>query len=266
MSALSVERADAARRLVIEAAIAAGTCHIGSALSIVDVLAVLYADVLPARDARDEHRFLLSKGHAASALYATLAGAGVLAPDEVVAGYCSDGGRFAGHPERGVAGVEMTGGSLGHGPAIAIGLALADRHAGSPRRTFCLVGDGELDEGSVWEAVALGAQLGLSNLTMVVDANGLQGLGTTAEVVDLEPLLPKLEAFGWCAREVAGHDHDALAASLTAPADRPCAVVARTTKGYGVGFMENELMWHYRPLREADREQVMAELDRRSAA
>jgi transketolase len=256
MSALSVARAEEARRVVLEAALAARTAHIGSSLSIVDILAVLYADVLPA-GAGDPHRFLLSKGHAASALYATLAGAGVHAPEDVIAGYCSDGGRFAGHPERGVAGVEMTGGSLGHGPSIAIGCALADRHAGSARRTFCLVGDGELNEGSVWEAIALGGGLGLANLRLIVDANGLQGLGTTADVLDLEPLVPKLESFGWEAREVAGHDHDALAAALGEPSDRPCAVVARTTKGHGVDFMENELMWHYRSLREDDRERVM---------
>lgn len=252
----SVQRARQARRIVLEAALAAGTCHIGSALSVVDALAVLHADVLPA----GPHRFLLSKGHAASALYATLAVDGVLARDEVVDGYCADGGRLAGHPERGVPGVEMTAGSLGHGPAIAVGLALADRHDGAPTRTFCLVGDGELNEGSVWEALALGGHLGLGNLTLVVDANGLQGLGTTAEVLDLEPLAPKLEAFGWRAPVVDGHDHDALRAALRTAAARPTAVVARTVKGHGVGFMEGELMWHYRSLREADRERVLAEV------
>lgn len=252
MSELSLERADAARRVVIEAAISAGTCHIGSSLSIVDLLAVLYADVR-------ERRVLLSKGHAASALYASLAQTGVLDAADVVAGYCSDRGRYAGHPERGVPGVEMTGGSLGHGPSIAIGCALADRHAGSARRTFCVVGDGELNEGSVWEAIGLAGHLRLANLTLVIDANGLQGLGTTADVLDLEPLPAKLEAFGWSVREVPGHDHAALATAFGA-AERPCAVVARTTKGHGVSFMENELMWHYRSLREDDRARVLAEL------
>lgn len=259
MSAASEEAARRARRLVIEAAIAAGTCHIGSSLSIVDALAVLHADVL--EGAGGPHRFLLSKGHAASALYATLAGVGRLDGDEVVAGYCSDGGRFAGHPERGVPGVEMTGGSLGHGPAIAVGLALADRHAGSARRTYCLVGDGELNEGSVWEAIALAGHLGLGALTLVIDANGLQGLGRTADVLDLGPLEPKLAAFGWVPLTVDGHDHDALAAVLRgATGARPRAVVARTVKGRGVSFMEDELMWHYRTLGADDRERVLAEL------
>ena len=253
----SAERAHAARRLVIEAAVAAGTCHIGSSLSIVDILAVLYADVL-----EDRHRFLLSKGHAASALYATLAAHGVLDPDDVVAGYCSDGGAYAGHPERGAPGVEMTGGSLGHGPAIAVGTALADRHDGNGRRTFCLVGDGELNEGSVWEAIALAGHHRLSNLTLVVDANGLQGLGTTGEVLDLEPLRPKLSAFRFEVAEVDGHDHDALRDALRPAGTLPRAVIARTVKGNGVSFMENELMWHYRTLKADDRERVLAELSR----
>jgi len=252
MSRVSEERSVAARRLVLEAALAAGSCHIGSSLSIVDLLAVLYADVLQHGD-----HFLLSKGHAASALYATLATAGVLETDEVVAGYCADGGRLAGHPERGLPGVEMTGGSLGHGPAVAIGLALAE----PGHRVVCLVGDGECNEGSVWEALALAGHLRLRNLVLVVDANGLQGLGRTAAVLDLEPLLPKLEAFGFAAREVPGHDHDALAAALRTPdADRPVAVVARTVKGKGVAFMEDDLMWHYRSLKPHDRSRVEAAL------
>jgi transketolase len=258
----SAERAHAARRLVIEAAVAANTVHIGSSLSIVDILAVLYTNVIPEGD----HRFLLSKGHAASALYASLALAGTLDPDEVVTGYCSDGGTLPGHPERGIPGVEMTAGSLGHGPAIAIGMALADRHDGSARHTFCLVGDGELNEGSVWEAIALGGHLGLGNLTLIVDANGLQGLGSTSDVTDLEPLGEKLAAFGWEVSEVAGHDHDELREVLGTPAlDRPHAVIARTVKSYGWTSMEGELMSHYRSIPASDRELVLAEIDSRSA-
>ncbi len=248
---LSGERAHEARRTVIETALAARTAHIGSSLSIVDLLAVLYSDVL-----REDDRFLLSKGHAASALYATLAAHGKLDRDEVIAGYCSDGGAFAGHPERGVAGIEMTAGSLGHGPAIGVGLALAGC------RTYCLVGDGELNEGSVWEAIAIAGHHGLSNLTLIVDANGLQGLGTTTEVLDLEPLVPKLRSFGWDVCEVDGHDHDAVRSALAdLPTLRPHAVIARTIKGYGVSFMENELMSHYKSLSPDQREPVLAELD-----
>ncbi len=254
---VSRERAREARRLVIEAAAAANTCHIGSSFSIVDVLAVLYADVLPDGD----HRFLLSKGHAASALYAVLATSGVIAPDDFVQGYCSDGGTYPGHPERGLPGIEMTGGSLGHGPAIAVGVALSELHNGTGRRTFCLVGDGEMNEGSVWEAVALAGHLRLGGLTLIIDANGFQALGRTEDVLDLGPLAPKLEAFGWSTTEVDGHDHDALREALLASGHRPTAIVANTVKGKGVSFMEDELMWHYRPLKGDDRERALAELE-----
>jgi transketolase len=241
-----VNEAHEARKLVLEAALASGSCHIGSSLSPIDVLTVVYQDVL-----REGDRFLLSKGHAAAGFYAVLARAGVLAADEFVNGYCRDGGRFPGHPEKGLPGVEITGGSLGHGLSIAIGLALAEPHA----RIFCLLGDGELNEGSVWEAISLAGHLGLPNLTAIVDANGLQGLGRVEDVVSLEPLADKLASFGWEAREADGHDHDALRTAL-APASRPLALVARTTKGYGVDFMEDELMWHYKSLKPADRDRV----------
>ena len=257
----SIDVARDARRLVIEAAAAASTCHIGSSFSIVDALAVLYADVLPA----GEHRFLLSKGHAASALYATLAATGAIDADDFVRGYCSDGGTYPGHPERGLPGIEMTGGSLGHGPAIAVGVALAERHAESGRRTFCLVGDGEMNEGSVWEAVALAGHLRLADLTMIIDSNGFQALGRTEEVLDLGPLAVKLDAFGWDAVDVDGPDHVALRDALLAAGDRPRAIVTHTVKGKGVCFMEDDLMWHYRPLKGDDRERALAELEHPAA-
>ncbi|HZU40282.1 MAG TPA: transketolase [Solirubrobacteraceae bacterium] len=261
MSERSRGLARTARRLVIEAAIGAGTCHIGSSLSIVDVLAVLYADVLEPEGEAEAHRFLLSKGHAASALYAILAATGTLTAEQVLRGYCSDGGTLHGHPERGRPGVEMTGGSLGHGPAIAVGMALAERGRGG-RRIYCLVGDGELGEGSVWEALALAGHLKLDRLTLIVDANGLQGLGRCADIVDLEPLPAKLEAFGFEVAIVDGHDHDALTRAFAAStAPRPQAVIARTVKGRGVPAMEGEVMSHYRTLTEADREAVLARLE-----
>jgi transketolase len=238
-----------ARRLVLEVSLAAGTCHIGSSLSLVDILTVLYGEVLG-----EDDRFLLSKGHAALGFYSVLARAGKIDPDELLAGYCSEGGRFPGHPERGLPGVEITGGSLGHGLSIGVGLALADRS----RRVFCLLGDGELNEGSVWEALALAGHLKLANLTAIVDANGLQGLGRVEDVVDLDPLADKLEAFGWATYDVDGHDHPALSRALRRVGERPLAIVARTVKGYGVDFMEDELMWHYRSLKPGDRDRVMA--------
>jgi transketolase len=257
----SVEQAERMRELILEMAIRARSAHIGSSLSIADILAVLYFDVLR-RDRPRPDRFLLSKGHAASALYAALALAGDLDEDAVVSGYCADGGRLAGHPERSVPGVEITAGSLGHGPAVAVGLALADRIDGSDRHTFCLVGDGELNEGSVWEAVALAAQLELGSMTLVVDANGLQGLGSVDDIVTLEPLADRFTSFGWWVADVPGHDHAALAAALSIRDRRPVCVIARTVKGYGVDFMEDDFRWHYQSLRETDRERAFCALRR----
>jgi transketolase len=194
-------------------------------------------------------------------LYGTLVGAGILSREEMLAGYCSDGGTLAGHPERGIPGVEMTGGSLGHGPAIAVGIALAERHT-SRRRTYCLVGDGELAEGSVWEALALAGQLELEDLTLIVDANGLQGLGPCADVLGRHPVAPKLAAFGFAVSEVDGHDHERLSAAFDRGTDRrPHAVIANTVKGYGIASMEGDVMSHYRTLREEDRTLVLAELE-----
>ncbi len=264
------ERAHEIRRLVVEMALAAGTCHIGSALSIADILAVLYGGVL-----RDPHgrgdgsagdRFLLSKGHAASALYAALATVGILDPHDVVAGYSQDGGAYAGHPERTTPGVTVSSGSLGHGPAIALGLALADRDDRSGRRTYCLVGDGELDEGSVWEAVALAGHLALPDLVLIVDANGWQGLGAVADVCDLEPLDVKLAAFRWDVTTVDGHDLDAIRAALEEPTPRPRCVIARTVKGSGLDFMEDRFMSHYRSLKPEDRARALDALARWRAA
>jgi transketolase len=252
----SIECADRARRLVVEAALSSGGCHIGSSLSVVDLLSVLYDGVLG-----DDDRFLLSKGHAAAGFYAVLACAGHLPEDEVAQSYCGDGSRLAGHPERGAApGVELTAGSLGHGLSVALGLAL-----GAPGRTFCLLGDGELNEGSVWEALALAGHLGVPGLVCIVDANGLQGLGETFDVLDLEPLPEKLRAFGWDVAEADGHDHDALRAALAPCRPRPFALVARTVKGYGLDFFENDLMSHYRSLRPDDRERALASLARSRA-
>lgn len=270
MSATTLrERADELRELIMEMALASGECHVASSLSIADLLVVLYLDVMADPTGRPDgsagDRFLLSKGHAATALYGALGLAGILPRERLAAEYCSDGGALPGHPERGVPGIAMSSGSLGHGPGVAIGYALADRIDGDARRTFCLVGDGELDEGSVWEAIALAGHLGLAALTLIVDANGLQGLGTTRDVLDLAPLAPKLESFGWDVRSTDGHDHDAIRAAL-APGDRPACVIARTVKGAGVDLLQDGFRAHYRSFRPQDRELVAASLARGRAA
>jgi transketolase len=254
------------RRLILEIALGAGTCHIASSLSIADVLAVLYFgdhhELGRRADGEPGDRFVLSKGHAGSALYGALAMSGVFDSERLVAEYCRDGGSFGGLAERGLPGVEASGGSLGHGLAIAVGQALADRLDGDERRTFCLLGDGELNEGSVWEAAALAAHLDLGSLTAIVDANGLQALGPLEQIVRYEPLAAKFESFGWSVHEVDGHNLEALADALAARASAPTCVIARTVKGKGVDFMEGDYLWHYGSLKPHDRERVLAALER----
>ncbi len=243
--------------------------NVASAMSAADIIAVLYFDVMniaaPNDPARD--RFILSKGHAASALYAALAQKGFLDPAELER-YCADGSPLTGHPTAGrVPGVEVSLGSLGHGLPIAAGLAWAAKQDAAAYRVFVLLGDGELQEGSCWEGVALAARLGLDNLVAVVDANGLQGYGRVADIQPIETFAPKLAAFGWGVREVDGHDlsalHDALSA-VQIETGRPSAVIARTVKGKGVAEMEGDLGWHYYNVPPEKLQAFLEELDGRT--
>jgi transketolase len=255
----SVKPADV-RRVVLEQAHRAGVGHIGSALSVVEILVALFGRVLGgAPGDPDRDRFVLSKGHAALALYAALYEAGRIDRAQLD-GYCGDGTLLGTHPEHELAGIDFSSGSLGHGLSIAAGAALAARMQGSRRRAVALVSDAECNEGSLWEAVMFAAQHRLGNLVAVVDANGQQALGYTRDVLDLEPLVERFEAFGWEAVEVDGHDVDALATALYATGDRPRAVVARTTFGKGVSYMEGLVKWHYWPMSDDDYEQALAEV------
>ncbi len=240
--------------------------HIGSALSIADILAVLYARVLqvrpedPAWPQRD--RFILSKGHACVALYATLAERGFL-PVGQLARYGADHSVLMNHVSHHVPGVEFSTGSLGHGLPFGTGKALAARRRGAGWRTFVLLSDGELGEGSNWEAMLFAAHHRLDNLVAIVDANGLQSLGSVEDTLRVEPLASKLQAFGWAVREVDGHDHEALAAALGATPwepGRPGLLVARTVKGKGVPFMEHSVAWHYKSPDDAQLAQALAAL------
>jgi transketolase len=227
--------------------------HIGSSLSVADLLAVLYGSALrldPARPnwpARD--RLIMSKGHAAAALYAVLAERGFF-PVEWLDTYCQDGSPLSGHAtSHGVPGVEVSTGSLGHGLSIGCGMALAGKRDGIPYRVFVVLGDGELNEGSNWEAILFARQHKLNNLVAIVDYNKLQGFGNVKDILDLHPLAEKWRAFRWAVREIDGHDHaqieNALAAVPFEPG-RPSVVIANTVKGKGVSYMENELAWHYK--------------------
>jgi transketolase len=249
------------RRQTIEQAKRANVGHIGSALSVADVLAVLFADVLrvPAVDDPDRDRFILSKGHAALALYAALHGVGRLTTEQLET-YCEDGSVLGAHPEHRLAGIDFSTGSLGHGLPVGAGAALAARLQSSPRRVFVLVSDAECNEGSLWEAVMFAAHHGLGNLVAIVDENGQQALGRTRDVLDLAPLGARWAAFGWEVAEVDGHDHEALAAALREYGDAPRVVVAHTTFGKGVSYMESELKWHYWPMSDAEYAQALGEL------
>jgi transketolase len=244
----------------------ANASHVGSCLSTADILAVLYGAVMRFRPddpdwaARD--RFVLSKGHAAAAVYAVLAQTGFMARTDLDA-YGADGSLLMTHVSHRIRGVEFSTGSLGHGLPFGAGKALAARRLGAAWRTFVLLSDGEMDAGSNWEALMFAAHHQLDNLVAVIDYNKLQSLTSVAATLGLEPLTDKLRAFGWAVREVDGHDHAALADALgTAPwqPGTPSIVVAHTVKGKGVSFMEHRVEWHYRSPNADLLAQALAEL------
>src|SRR5579862_5214540 len=238
------------RRSTIVTSKRANVGHIGSCLSVADIIAALYGGVVRGEPAEyDRDRFVLSKGHAALALYAALNGVGRLS-DADLATFCDDGSELNTHPAHTVAGVDFSTGSLGHGLSIGAGAALAARLQGSSRRVFVLVSDGECNEGSLWEAVMFAAHHRLGSLIAIVDANGQQAFGRTSEIIDLDPLARRFEAFGWDTHEVDGHDVEKLVDVMTGldAVGPPHAVVARTTFGKGVSYMEGRLEWHYLPM------------------
>jgi len=256
------------RQNILEMVIKAGGGHIGGSYSSIDILTALYMRVLrhdpenpdwPGRD-----RLIFSKGHSCLALYNVLAECGYF-PKERLQQYCTDGGAFAGHPERDlVPGAEATTGSLGHGLPIAVGMAMAAKLDGEGHRTVCILGDGECNEGSVWEAFMAGAQFKLNNLTAIIDSNKYESLGTVEEILSIEPLGERLSNFGWAVREIDGHNMTEILGvleSLPFEAEKPNAIVAHTIKGKGVSFMENVSMWHYRGPNQDEAAKARAELE-----
>ena len=260
-------RARRVRAATVRMAHEGHTSHVASALSCVDILVAIYFHsmrFLPGSpDLQPEDFFVLSKGHGCMAWYATLAERGFF-PPEVLREYSKNGGRLAEHPSPdSVPGVEVATGSLGHGLAIASGVALGRRLDGRPGRSFAVLSDGECNEGSIWESAMFAARWKLDNLVAIVDYNKFQAMGPTAETTALAPLAEKWRAFGWETHEVDGHDLPALVRVLDAAptaVGKPTAIVAHTIKGKGVSFMEADLEWHYRPPNAADLERALLEI------
>jgi transketolase len=264
----STTLADGIRRTVIEQSKRANVGHIGSALSIADILAALYGGTLNLPgDRAQRDRLVLSKGHAALALYAALELTGNMPPG-TTGTYCADGTLLGVHPERELDGVDFCTGSLGHGLSIAVGAALAARLEGTPRRTFVVMSDAELNEGSVWEAVMFAAHHGLASLVVVLDLNGQQAMGYTREVLDLSTPAQRWRAFGWDAHELDGHDPAAMQATieeLNCEAGAPHVLIAHTTFGKGVSFMQSVIDWHYLPMTDEQYSQALSELEAAAA-
>ncbi len=252
------------REIILEQSHRAHVGHIGSGLSVADILAALYDGVLRTDDPDDpdRDRFVLSKGHAALALYAALHLRGWLSTEQLNT-YCGDGSLLGVHPEHALRGVDFSTGSLGQGLGFATGAALAARWQRSARRVFCLLSDAECNEGSVWEAVMFAAHHRLANLVAIVDQNGQQALGHTADVLDLDPLGERWRAFGWDVHEVDGHNAAELAetcAGLNTVVGAPHVLIAHTVFGRGVSFMRGRIDWHYLPMSDEQYRRALGEV------
>lgn len=245
-------RSLALRSKMLQTMAASRRGHLASAFSVTEILRVLYDDVLrvdpknPKWSGRD--RCILSKGHGCMAIYVMLAEKGFF-PEAELAKFCQTDGMLGGHPDHKVPGIEASTGSLGHGLPIGVGMAINARYEKSDSRVFVILGDGESNEGSVWEAALCAGKHQLSNLVILVDYNKYQSYGSTYEIQDLEPLADKWRAFGFATTEVDGHDVKALQSVLVnLPADlgKPTAIICHTVKGKGVEFIENDMEWHHK--------------------
>ncbi len=240
------------RRHGIEMTHRSGGSHIGAVLSVADIIAVLYTDVLRFRteepDWEERDRFILSKGHAGAAIYAALAESGFFPVEELKTHY-ANGSRLSGHVSHHLPGVDFSTGSLGHGLSAAAGMALAAKQDRKRHHIYVVLGDGECDEGSVWEAALLANHFRLNNLTAIIDHNRMQSLDMCERTIELESLAEKWRAFGWNVQEIDGNNHAQLREAFInrgEKAERPMVVIANTVKGKGISFMENDILWHYR--------------------
>ncbi len=240
--------------------------HLGSMFSMADMLAVLYTSILNVDpdnpDWPERDRFILSKGHGGAAVYAVLAEKGFF-PLQWLDTYYLDDGKLSGHISHHVPGVEFSTGSLGHGLPVAVGMALAARNDGKKHRIFCLMSDGDCNEGSTWEALMFAAHHKLDNITVIVDYNRVQALGKMADVIEMEPFAPKLHLFGWAVRNIDGHDYEQIETTLSElPFDsgKPSWVLASTVKCKGVSWLENTVGSHYGCVNDEELARALAEL------
>lgn len=249
------------RRNIIELAHTSKGPHVGSALSCADILTVLYFKRMRLEPWEERDIFILSKGHAATALYATLAARGII-DEELLKGYHKNDGTLPGHLDKTSAkGIEISSGSLGHGFNVGLGLACGFKKKNSDRRVYVVMGDGETQEGSVWEGAMFAPKLNIDNFTAIIDYNNLQGYGRAKDICHFEPLREKWLSFGWNTIVIDGHDMLQIEKALEVPAEgRPKVIIASTTKGKGVSFMEDELIWHYYIVTDEIREKAMAQL------
>ena len=261
------ELAKAARIDILKMTSFAKASHVGSALSVVDILSVLYSGVTNIRtdniSAIDRDVVILSKGHAASALYSVLALRGFF-PKEFLDSYCGNGAKLGGHVTSSeLAGVELSTGSLGHGLPYGLGIALSRKIGGDKGKVFVIMSDGECDEGTTWESALLANHHELTNLVVIIDRNRIQSLKDTEETLKLEPFQRKWENFGWNSIDVDGHDFSALSKAMIDENDGPKVIIANTTKGRGVSFMENSVLWHYRSPNDEELSSAIAEIEKR---
>jgi transketolase len=242
--------------------------HVGGALSIVDVLSVLYSRIMKI-DSNNSNwanrdRLFYSKGHACTALYAVLCKAGFYSETDL-ATFTKNGSYFTSHVNHNIAGIELSTGSLGHALNVACGVALAGKRQKAEWQVFAILSDGELNEGSNWEAILFTPHHKLDNLTVIIDYNKIQSFGSVKEVLDLEPLADKFKTFGWHVTEVDGHNHDQIEQSLLQKVTKPKCIIAHTIKGKGVPFMERELAWHYKSPTTEQMNQAIDALEKKLA-
>jgi transketolase len=259
-ASLQVLSSRALRKLILEESYRAGVGHIGSALSVADLLAALYGGAMRVKSPEDpdRDRFILGKGHAALALYATLFLKGWISRLDLKS-YCADNSLLGVHPSHYLRGVDFSTGSLGLNLSIGAGSSLAARLLGKDRRTYVLLSDAECNEGATWEAAMFAGHHRLANLIAVVDVNGQQALGPTAEIIDQTQAPERWASCGWLVREVDGHAPAAILKTLCPPQDKPLVVLANTVSGRGVSFMEREVRWHYMPMSDDEYARALAE-------